>query len=533
MILLVAPYLVERYLEDCAAAGVHRVWIGGDIDRRRDRRGHARAPRGARAVRHRAARARAVRVRAAPVGARDVRCAGSSARAWPGCEHRCPCCSHHHPDPDRRSRARRCARAARPRPRGLVVFAEGATTQPPRSVAPPSSRSSCATAAWFRTLVLDLLAPDEEQQHETNRTLALEPEVLAGTASSTRRASLVAHGRDLDLPIGYLGGGTGAIAALIAAARQPRRIAAVVARGGDLDRAGEVPGQRARGDAAPGPRGRSGRRRARAARGEPHRGAAAHRDHRRWSARRRYARDGRRGGAPRGCVVRRPVHVSPASRARREIAHRLRGDRRDAKPRAIASASGQPGSSRRVDRPARPRRTRRLRAVADALGDRSRRSCPRAAAPRPHARPRASPRRAPGTARARRCAGQHAGLRDRPYVDLRAPPAVLQPRHQRRRGPRRTPPVARGSDPASRGRAHRARSLRARCHAWRRHARALTRADRSPRATGARPGRARCRARSGRASAGSPRGGAGGCRCRRARAPCSSARSRSCGRAGP
>jgi pimeloyl-ACP methyl ester carboxylesterase len=41
-----------------------------------------------------------------------------------------------------------------------------------------------------------------------------------------------------DLPIGYFGASTGAAAALIAAARLPRKVAAVVSRGGRPDLAG-------------------------------------------------------------------------------------------------------------------------------------------------------------------------------------------------------------------------------------------------------------------------------------------------------
>jgi pimeloyl-ACP methyl ester carboxylesterase len=45
-----------------------------------------------------------------------------------------------------------------------------------------------------------------------------------------------------DLPIGYFGASTGAAAALIAAARHPRRIFAIVSRGGRPDLAGAALG---------------------------------------------------------------------------------------------------------------------------------------------------------------------------------------------------------------------------------------------------------------------------------------------------
>ncbi|HEU4734262.1 MAG TPA: dienelactone hydrolase family protein, partial [Kofleriaceae bacterium] len=50
--------------------------------------------------------------------------------------------------------------------------------------------------------------------------------------------SITTVGRSRGLPIGYFGGSTGAAAALIAAARRPAQIAAVVSRGGRPDLAG-------------------------------------------------------------------------------------------------------------------------------------------------------------------------------------------------------------------------------------------------------------------------------------------------------
>ena len=89
------------------------------------------------------------------------------------------------------------------------------------------------------TLLLDLLTPEEEQVDEVTRHLRFDIGLLAGrlvatvdwlqAGDATRRRS-----------IGLFGASTGAAAALVAAARRPDLVRAVVSRGGRPDLAGDA-----------------------------------------------------------------------------------------------------------------------------------------------------------------------------------------------------------------------------------------------------------------------------------------------------
>ncbi len=119
---------------------------------------------------------------------------------------------------------------------GVVVFAHGSGS----SRHSPRNRQVARALqdAGLATLLVDLLSAEEETEDLQTRRLrfdiALLAERLAGTAAWL--GSQAEHHRR---PIGYFGASTGAAAALVAAARHPRGIGAIVSRGGRPDLAGE------------------------------------------------------------------------------------------------------------------------------------------------------------------------------------------------------------------------------------------------------------------------------------------------------
>ena len=120
-------------------------------------------------------------------------------------------------------------------PIGIVVFAHGSGSGR-RS---PRNRMVAALLQerGMVTLLLDLLTSAEEAVDQATRQLRFDVELLAGRLAAA--ASWCDHQRGLtDLPIGYFGASTGAGAALLAAARHPEHIRAVVSRGGRPDLAG-------------------------------------------------------------------------------------------------------------------------------------------------------------------------------------------------------------------------------------------------------------------------------------------------------
>ncbi len=120
--------------------------------------------------------------------------------------------------------------------RGLVVFAHGSGSS---RHSPRNRRVADALGGRGRlaTLLFDLLTESEEAVDQRTAELRFNIDLLA------RRLGLVVDSVADDpmtaqLPIGLFGASTGAAAALVAAARQPQRIAALVSRGGRPDLAG-------------------------------------------------------------------------------------------------------------------------------------------------------------------------------------------------------------------------------------------------------------------------------------------------------
>lgn len=120
-------------------------------------------------------------------------------------------------------------------PAGVVLFAHGSgsSRHSPRNVAVAHTLNGRALA----TVLVDLLTSDEERLDEQTAELRFDIDLLAG-----RLVGIVdwlgtepSLGR---LPVGLFGASTGAAGALVAAARRPDRVAAVVSRGGRPDLAG-------------------------------------------------------------------------------------------------------------------------------------------------------------------------------------------------------------------------------------------------------------------------------------------------------
>jgi putative phosphoribosyl transferase len=116
---------------------------------------------------------------------------------------------------------------------GLVVFAHGSGSgrwsPRNRSVADRLNRAGLAT------LLLDLLTPEEQAVDEATRELRFDVPRLADRLVAAIGWSLAQRP---DLPLGAFGASTGAAAALVAAARRPGLVGAVVSRGGRVDLAG-------------------------------------------------------------------------------------------------------------------------------------------------------------------------------------------------------------------------------------------------------------------------------------------------------
>jgi putative phosphoribosyl transferase len=120
-------------------------------------------------------------------------------------------------------------------PTGVVLFAHGSGS----GRHSPRNRyvAEVLDAAGLATLLIDLLTADEEHDERLTGHLRFDVELLSERLLAAT-AWLAANADTARLPLGYFGASTGAAAALIAAARLPGEIAAVVSRGGRPDLAG-------------------------------------------------------------------------------------------------------------------------------------------------------------------------------------------------------------------------------------------------------------------------------------------------------
>ncbi len=123
-----------------------------------------------------------------------------------------------------------------PAARGIVMFAHGSGSSR------HSSRNRYVAAELRRgnlgTLLLDLLTPAEERVDELTRQLRFDIGLLAERLIGAMRW-LDSQDDTRGLPVGLFGASTGGGAALVASARRPDRVGAVVSRGGRPDLAAE------------------------------------------------------------------------------------------------------------------------------------------------------------------------------------------------------------------------------------------------------------------------------------------------------
>lgn len=123
---------------------------------------------------------------------------------------------------------------------GIVLFAHGSGS----SRLSPRNRYVAGElqAGGLATLLFDLLTPEEERidmrTRELRFNIGLLAERLVGATDWLLQQAELA-----ELPIGYFGASTGAAAALIAAARRPEVVGAVVSRGGRPDLAAPALGR--------------------------------------------------------------------------------------------------------------------------------------------------------------------------------------------------------------------------------------------------------------------------------------------------
>jgi dienelactone hydrolase len=121
--------------------------------------------------------------------------------------------------------------------RAVVLFAHGSGS----SRHSPRNRfvAQVLQAAGLATLLTDLLTLEEERADAATGHLRFDIELLAARvviASEWLASAQEAH----DLRLGYFGASTGAGAALVAAARLPDLVHAIVSRGGRPDLAGDA-----------------------------------------------------------------------------------------------------------------------------------------------------------------------------------------------------------------------------------------------------------------------------------------------------
>ncbi|WP_327023130.1 dienelactone hydrolase family protein [Micromonospora sp. NBC_01739] len=125
-------------------------------------------------------------------------------------------------------------------PVGAVLFAHGSgsSRHSPRNVAVARSLS----AGGLGTVLVDLLTPEEAEADAVTAELRFDIDLLAARLAGI--VDWLASARPFGgARIGIFGASTGAAAALVAAARRPEQVHAVVSRGGRPDLAGAALGQ--------------------------------------------------------------------------------------------------------------------------------------------------------------------------------------------------------------------------------------------------------------------------------------------------
>jgi putative phosphoribosyl transferase len=120
--------------------------------------------------------------------------------------------------------------------RGVVLFAHGSGSSRLSSRNRRVARS--LQDAGLATLLMDLLTAEEERAEAQTGHLRFDIPLLADRLESAL-AWLAQDAETAPLPVGLFGASTGAGAALVAAARRPRAVRAVVSRGGRPDLAGD------------------------------------------------------------------------------------------------------------------------------------------------------------------------------------------------------------------------------------------------------------------------------------------------------
>lgn len=123
------------------------------------------------------------------------------------------------------------------RSRGVVVFVHGSGSS--RFSSRNRAVANALQHAGLATLLLDLLTSGEEEQDATTREHRFDIELLSRRVAGATEW-LLNDPRTGSLAIGYFGASTGAAAALVAAARLPEHVGAVVSRGGRPDLAGDA-----------------------------------------------------------------------------------------------------------------------------------------------------------------------------------------------------------------------------------------------------------------------------------------------------
>jgi dienelactone hydrolase len=119
--------------------------------------------------------------------------------------------------------------------RGAVLFAHGSGSS--RFSSRNRYVAGVLREAGLATLLLDLLSTAEEQVDLVTRHLRFDIPLLASRLVNAIDW-LGSNDSTASLPIGLFGASTGAGAALVAAAARPKRVSAVVSRGGRPDLAG-------------------------------------------------------------------------------------------------------------------------------------------------------------------------------------------------------------------------------------------------------------------------------------------------------